>query len=252
MKRFFCFILIGLTLVSLISTSCVQKSNKILVATDATYPPFEYMDEKTREIVGFDIDLMKAIAQKENLEIEFIDVRFEPLLEGMAQGKYDAAISAISITEKRSKDMLFSDPYFVSGHVITVQKDNTIITGKDSLAGKVVGVKTDTTSAIEVSKMYDVTIKAYVDYEEPFQALMNGKIDAVVSDDIFALSIVNENPTKIKIAGEPFTQEYYGIAVSMNKTELLERINTGLKAVKSEGAIEELFKKWVGEVPSPN
>jgi len=247
MKRFLGFVLIGLILVSMVSTSCAHKTTKILVATDATYPPFEYVDEKTKEIIGFDIDLMKAIAQTENLEIEFIDVRFEPLLEGMAQGKYDAAISAISITEKRRPDMLFSDSYFMAGHVITVRKDNATITGKDSLVGKIVGVKAGTTSAIEVSEMYDVTMKTYADYEEPFQALMNGEIDAVVSDNIFAFDIVNKNPTRLKLAGESFTHEHYGIAVSRNKTELLERINTGLNAVKSEGLIEELSKKWLGQ-----
>jgi ABC-type amino acid transport substrate-binding protein len=245
LKRFLLLVLVGLLAVSLVLTSCSQKANKVLVATDATYPPFEYVDEKSGEIIGFDIDLMKAIAQKENLEIEFIDVRFEPLLEDMAQGKYDAAIAAISITEERQKDMLFSDPYFVAGHVITVRKDNTTITGKDSLMGKTVGVKTGTTGAIEISEMHDVNMKSYADYEEPFQALMDGEIDAVVSDNIFALNYVSENPDRLKIAGEPFTKEYYGIAVAKNKTELLAKINAGLKAVKSEGLIENLSQKWL-------
>ena len=245
------FALISLTLFSTLSNSCAHESTKILVATDATYPPFEYVGEETGEIIGFDIDLMKAIAEKENLEIEFIDVRFEPLLEGMAQGKYDAAISAISITEKRRQDMLFSDSYFVAGHVITVRKDNTTITGKDSLLGKVVGVKAGTTSALEVSEMHDVTMKTYADYEEPFHALMNGEIDAVVSDDIFALGFIDRNPTKLKLAGEPFTEEYYGIVVATNKTELLDRINAGLQAVKGEGLIEELSTKWISEVQTP-
>jgi polar amino acid transport system substrate-binding protein len=244
-NRFLLFVLVGLLAVSPVLTSCFQKANKVLVVTDATYPPFEYVDEKTSEIIGFDIDLMKAIAQKENFEIEFMDVRFEPLLEDMAQGKYDAAISAISITEERKKDMLFSDPYFVAGHVITVRKDNTTITGKDSLKGKTVGVKTGTTSAVEISEMHDVTMKTYADYKEPFQALMNGEIDAVVSDNIFALNYVAKNPDKLKIAGEPFTQEYYAIAVAKNKTELLAKINAGLKTVKSEGLIEELSQKWL-------
>ncbi|MFC2050424.1 basic amino acid ABC transporter substrate-binding protein [Chloroflexota bacterium] len=245
MKRFLLLVIVGLMAVSLVLTSCSQKANRVLVVTDATYSPFEYVDEETGEIIGFDIDLMKAIAEKENFEIEFMDIRFESLLEDMAQGKYDAAIAAISITEERKKDMLFSDPYFVAGHVITVSKDNTTITGKDSLKGKTVGVKSGTTGAIEVSEMHDVNVKPYADYEEPFQALMDGKIDAVVSDNIFALNYVSENPDKLRIAGEPFTQEYYGIAVAKNKTELLAKINAGLKAVKSEGLIEELSQKWL-------
>ena len=245
MKRFLLLVLVGLLAVSLILTSCSQKAEGVLVATDATYPPFEYVDEETGDIIGFDIDLMKAIAEKENLEIEFIDVRFEPLLEGMAQGKYDAAISSISITEERQNDMLFSDPYFVVGHVVTVHKDNTSITGKDSLTGKVVGVAIASTSAAEMSEMEDVTIKAYIEYGAAFNDLMNGVIDAVVSDDPIAINYVCRNPDKLRIVGEPFTPEYYGIAVAKNKAKLLAKINAGLKRVKSQGLMEELSHKWL-------
>lgn len=153
MKRSLLFVLIGLLVVSILSISCNQTPVKIRVATITTYPPFEYIDEQTGQLVGFDIDLMNAIAEKENLEVEFIKVSFEPLLESMAQGKYDAAIAAISITYERREDMLFSDPYFATGQVITVRKDETIITNKDSLMGKVVGVETGSTSAAKISEM---------------------------------------------------------------------------------------------------
>jgi polar amino acid transport system substrate-binding protein len=245
MKRSLLLVLIWLLLVSIMATSCSQQATKVRVATNATYPPFTYIDEQTGQIVGFDIDLIKAIAQKENLEIEFVDVAFKPLLEDMAQGKYDTAISAISITEGRKKDMLFSDPYFVAGHVVTVRKDNTSITGKDNLVGKVIGVEIGSTSADSVSEMAGVTIKDYVDYGSAFNDLMNGVVDAVVSDNTIAVNYVTENPDKLRIAGEPFTQEYYGIAVAKNKAELLARINAGLKAVKREGLIEKLTQKWL-------
>jgi polar amino acid transport system substrate-binding protein len=244
-KRFLLSVLIGLLAVSLVLPSCSQEATKVLVVTDATYPPFEYVDEETGDIIGFDIDLMKAIAEKENLEIEFIDERFEPLLEDMAQGKYDAAISAISITEERQKDMLFSDPYFMVKHVVTVHKDNTSITGKDSLTGKVVGVGMGSTSAADMSEMEGVIIKAYSEYGSAFDDLMNGVIDAVVSDDPIAINYAIRNPDKLRIVGEPFTPEYYGIAVAKNKAKLLAKINAGLKRVKRQGLIEELAKKWL-------
>jgi len=101
MKRSLCLVLISLLAVSMVLTSCAQKTTKIVVATDATWPPFEYVNEQTKEIEGFDIDLLKAIAEKENLEIEFKNVAWDPLLAGMAQGTYDAAISSISITAER-------------------------------------------------------------------------------------------------------------------------------------------------------
>jgi polar amino acid transport system substrate-binding protein len=245
MKRSLLFVLIGLLVVSMVLISCNQTPTKIRVATNATYPPFTYIDEQTGQIVGFDIDLMNAIAEKENLKIEFINVDFKPLLEGMAQSKYDAAISAISITDGRQKDMLFSDPYFLTGHVVTVRKDDTSITGKDTLTGKVVGVETGSTSAASVSEMEGVTVKDYVDFMAAFDDLMNGVIEAIVSDNTIASNYVANYPDKLKIAGEPFTQEYYGIAIAKNKPELLTKINAGLNTVKSEGLIEELTQKWL-------
>ncbi len=245
MKRCLWFVLIGLMVASIISISCSQTPEKIRVATNATYPPFTYIDKQSDQLVGFDINLMNLITEKENLEVEFVNVKFEKLLEGMDLGIYDAAISAISITEARQKDMLFSEPYFVTGHVVTVFIENNAITGKDSLTGKVVGVETGSTSATDVSEMDGVTAKYYVDFQTAFDDLMNNKIDAVVSDKTIASYYVANYPDKLKIVGEPFTQENYGIAVDKNKPELLAKINAGLAALKAEGMLDQLTLKWI-------
>lgn len=244
MKRSLLLILITLLMLSILSISCSQTPEKIRVATNATYPPFTYIDNEGN-FTGFDINLMFLIAEKENLQVEFINVNRQPLLDGMAQGKYDAAISALSITEERQKDMLFSKPYFVSGHVVTVFIQNNTITGKDSLVGKVVGVETGSTSAADVNEMQGVTAKHYTDFPTAFDDLMNGKIDAVVSDNTIASIYMANYPGKLKIVGEPFTQENYGIAVAKNKPELLEKINAGLEAIEAEGLLDELTQKWL-------
>jgi ABC-type amino acid transport substrate-binding protein len=235
-------ILLGLSLATI---SCGQETGKIIIATNATHPPFTYTDKNTSEMVGYDIDLIKAIAKKAALNIEFVNVKFESLLEGMAKQQYDAAIGAISITENRKKDMLFSDSYFMAGHVITLRTDNTAITGKESLPGKTVGVQTGTTSAIDVSEIKGANMKAYADYVLAFQALMDSAVDAVVSDDTIALGYVSQNPTKIKITGASFSLENYGIAVNKNKPELLSKINAGLKSLKNEGFLDQLSQKWL-------
>jgi polar amino acid transport system substrate-binding protein len=245
MKRLLCLALISLLAVSMVLTSCAQKTTKIRVATDATWPPFESVNETTKEIEGFDIDLLKAIAEKENLEIEFINVAWDPLLAGVAQGTYDAAISSISITEERQKVMLFSDPYFAAGQLIAVRIDNTSITGKSSLSGKTVGVQLGTTGNIEVDNIQGATAKPYDDIGLAFQDLMNGQIDAVVADNPLVLSYVGKNSTKLKTVGVVFSAENYGIAVAKDKEDLLKKINSGLKKVKAEGIIETLSKKWL-------
>jgi len=244
MKHLFWYVLIGLVLFALLS-GCGQGTAKIRVATDATWPPFEYVDEETMEIVGFDIDLMTAIAEKEGLEIEFINVAWDPLLAGIAQCQYDAAISSISILPERVGKMLFSDPYFEAGQLVAVRIDNTDIADKDDLGGKVVGAQIGTTGSFEVDKIAGATLKTYDDIGLAFQDLMNGQIDAVVADNPLALGYVGKNPDKLKNAGGVFTEENYGIAVAKGKTELLEKINKGLRVVKAAGLIEQLSQKWL-------
>jgi polar amino acid transport system substrate-binding protein len=245
MKRLFWVVLVGLILLAMVP-GCSQGEAKIRIATDATWPPFEYVDEETMEIVGFDIDLMTAIAEKEGLDIEFLNVAWDPLLAGVAQCQYDAAISSITITFERAEEMLFSDPYFAAGQIVTVRIDNTDITGKDDLAGKVAGAQIGTTGSFEIEKIESATLKTYDDIGLAFQDLMNGQIDAVVADNPLALEYVGKNSDKLKTAGEAFTSEFYGIAVCKDNPELQAQINSGLAAVKAQGLIEELVDKWLG------
>ncbi len=247
MKRQISIIIMGLLVLSLALSACAGAAEKtvVRVATDATWPPFEMVDETSKQIVGFDIDLLKAVAEKGGFEIEFINVAFDPLLAGISQCQYDAAISAMTITDERKVTMGFSDPYFAAGQVVTVRADNSDITGIETLVGKTVGSQIGTTGAIEVGNMSGVTLKTYDDVGLAFQDLMNGQIDAVVADNPLALGYVGQNPDKLKTTGAVFTNEDYGIAVCKTNTELLEKINKGLAAVKAEGLIDELTKKWL-------
>lgn len=220
---------------------------KITVATDATWPPFEMVNETTKEIEGFDIDLLNAIAEKAGLEVEYVNVAFDPLLAGMATCQYDAAISAMTITEERAKDFLFTDPYFEAGQVVTVRTDNTDIASKDDLSGKTVGAQIGTTGAIEAGKIEGSTLKTYDDVGLAFQDLMNGQVDAVIADNPLALGYVAKNAGQIKTVGEVFTDENYGIAVCKNKPEIQARLNEGLAAVQAEGLIETLVAKWLSQ-----
>jgi polar amino acid transport system substrate-binding protein len=218
---------------------------KVTIATDATWPPFEYIDETSKAIIGFDIDLMNAIAAKANLEVEFVNVAWDALLAGVAQCQYDAAISSISITEERKANMLFSDPYYTVGQQIVVAADNTDITGVNSLKGKRVGAQISTTGAELVSGIEGAELVNFNTIGLAFQALMNGDVDAVVADNVMALGYVGKYPDKLKAVGEPLTGESIGIAVCKTKPELLAKINAGLAAVLDEGIIETLNAKWV-------
>lgn len=246
MKRSLWLVLTGLILVSLLLPACGPAgTKKITVATDATWPPFEYVDETTQQIIGLDVDLIKAIAADQGLEIELVNVPWDSLLAGMAQCQYDISISAMTITEERKQSFNFSDPYFAAGQVVTVQASNTTINGKSDLPGKTVGVQLGTTGDIEAQNMTGVTVKNYDDIGLAFQDLINGQIDAVIADNPLALGYVGQNPTALKTVGEVFTDEYYGIAVCKTNTALLEKINRGLANVKAQGLIDQLTEKWI-------
>jgi ABC-type amino acid transport substrate-binding protein len=219
-------------------------SSKVVVATDATWAPFEFVDEKTKDIVGFDIDLMNAIAKEGGFQVEYKNVPFDPLLAGMASGQYDAAISSITITDERSKNMLFSAPYFAAGQLVVVQNANTTIKSQADLKGKKVGAQVGTTGADEAQNL-GATLKTYDDIGSAYLDLVNGQIEAVVADNPLAVGYVKKYDGKIKSVGQPFTNEQYGIAVKKGNADLLAKINKGLKAVQDKGLISQYEQKWM-------
>ncbi|MEJ5309834.1 MAG: basic amino acid ABC transporter substrate-binding protein [Anaerolineae bacterium] len=238
--------LLAVMLVTSLLTGCQSKSKKIVVATDATWPPMEYIDEN-KEIVGFDIDLMNAIAKEAGLEVEYRNVAWDGIFAGLAAGEYDAVISSVTITDERKQQYDFSEPYINAGQIVVVQAGSDI-TGPDALSGRTVGAQISTTGAFAVQEMEGVTLKEYDEVGLAFEDLVAGRIDAVVCDTPVAADFAlqrEEYRAKLKIVGESFTEEYYGILVQKGNTELLAKINEGLAAVKEKGIDKELEKKWL-------
>lgn len=228
----------------LLSACTSSATTKVRVASDATWPPFEMVDEATKELTGFDIEMMSAIAKETGLDIEFVNVGFDPLLAGMAQCQYDAAISALTITPERQASMLFSDPYLNAGQIVTVQIDNSTINSKDDLSGKTVGAQIGTTGAMEVEAISGATLTTFDTVDLAYMALQNGQIDAVVADSPTAAGFVAANADKLKMVGSVFTDENYGIAVCKTNTDLLAKINEGLAAIKANGTFDALLDKY--------
>lgn len=246
MKRSTLIVVSLLVIASLVLAGCGStKGEKVTIATNAEFAPFEYVDETSKEMVGFDIDLIKAVAEKANIEIEIQNTGFDAMLAGVSQCQYDAAIAAITITEDRQKEMTFSDPYINAGQVVVIKIGNEEITGKDSLIGKTVGAQIGTTGAEEVKNLGDVTLKTYDTYEFAMLDLINGQIDAVVVDYPTALGFIGKNSDKIQTIGDVFTNESYGIAVCNTNKDLLAKLNAGLKAAIEDGTVASLEQKWL-------
>lgn len=246
MKKSIIFIFAALIMVILVVVACAPaaQGKKLTVAIDASYPPFELLNEKTGQPEGFSVDLMNAVAANTGLNFEWVNVSFDKVLAGVASCQYDMACSSISITEERKKDMLFSDPINSGGQVVIVRKDNTDIKGKESLAGKTVAAQTAATSAIEANKMPDVKLKTYATIVLVFQNLMDGQCDAAIADNEVSAFFTAKYPDKLKIVGPMFTDEKDGIAVCKRNEYLLPKINAALKALKEDGTIDKLKGKW--------
>jgi len=223
--------------------------NVLKVASDASYPPFENVDAK-KQIVGFDVDLLTAIAKSQGLDVTFTNENFSTIFAKLAQGDYDAVISAATITEERSKTVDFSNPYFISSQSITVRKaDISKYKTLDDLAGLKIGVQKGTTGEeLVTGKVKNATASGYELAPQALQALSNKDVDAVVIDTPVALNIIAEQPELgLAVVAKDLTAENYGIAIRKDCAEVLNKINAGLRAVVADGTYNTIYKKYFGE-----
>lgn len=219
---------------------------KIVVATDATWPLMEMMD-KNNAIVGFDIDLLNAVAKEVGLTVEYQNTPWDKIFEGLEAGKYDAIISSVTITDERRKKYDFTDSYFSAGQILVAPTASPARAPAD-LKGSKIGAQSDTTGAMIVKRTPGVELKAYDDIQAAFADLASGRIHGVICDTPAAANYVFQNPLykgKFKIASAPLTQEPYGIVVKKGNQALLDQLNKGIKAVKAKGIDKQLEKKWL-------
>lgn len=254
MKKGFKIALVVLLMMGLVlATGCSSdkgdgKEKTYYVGTEPTFPPFEFKDEATGEITGFDIDLIKAIAEDQGLKIEIQNLGFDALVPALQSGNIDIAASGMSITEERKLEVDFSDAYIDAGLAIAVPGDNETIAGVEDLEGKVVAVQIGTTGAKKAQELKDAgtikEIKTFNTVDVVMLELINGGVDAVINDKPVTEAYMAKQEGKIKIVGEVLESDSYGFAIKKGNTELLEKINTGLKNVIESGKFAEIQAKY--------
>jgi ABC-type amino acid transport substrate-binding protein len=221
-------------------------SEPLTVGSDIPYPPFE--QGKPGNYTGFDIELMEAIAGKIGRTAEFQDTSFETIFRDVAQGKFEAVISAATITPEREKAVAFSDPYYLSEQAILVNEGSSI-TGLKDLEGKTVGAQQGTTGLeLGKEKANAGELRPYPEGPDAVNALKSGTVEAVIIDAPVAQNAV-EKSGGVEIAEKVPTEESYGIAVALDNTELLEEINQGLKEVEEDGSYTKIYEKWFHLAP---
>lgn len=221
---------------------------KIIFATDATWPPMEFVNE-SKEVVGYAIDFMTAAGKEAGFTPVFKNTAWDGIFAGLAANKYDAIVSSVSITEERKKAMDFSEPYFTVRQALIVNKES-VATSLADLKGQKVGGQIGTTGYFAIKAAEGVEAKSYDEIGLAMEDLNVGRIAAVVCDDPVAANYaLNQYKETMKIAAvmETGDVENYGVPVKKGNTELLELINKGIAAVKAKGLDVELKKKWIGQ-----
>ncbi|RDV84663.1 basic amino acid ABC transporter substrate-binding protein [Ammonifex thiophilus] len=260
MKKLWSSLCMGLVLVTAIlfsgcgapgsKTAAESQKSKYVVATEASFAPFEFRDDKTGQITGFDIDLMKALAATQGFDVEFKDMGFDGIIAAVKTGSVDMAISAISIDEERKKQVNFSLPYYQSGLRVAVRADNQDIKTLKDLEGKKIAAQLGTTGAKFAKSIPGAKVVEFNTANDAFMELINGGVDAFINDYPVTAYFIKQGHPEVKVVKDIcINSEFYGIAVPKNRPELLQQINEGLKKLKENGQYAEIYRRWFGEDP---
>ncbi len=218
-----------------------------VVAADATWPPFETLDEN-KNVVGYAIDYINAVAKAAGIEIEVRNTAWDGIFAALGSNQCDIIASSVTITEDRKKVMAFTDPYHVNYQALVVREDSDINSFKD-LTGKTAGGQIGTTGMLFLPDLNkDATAKTYDEVGLAMEDLKNGRIDAVVCDDLVAYNYAEKSKDyagQLKIVEKSDFSEDFGFALRKDDAELLAKLNEGIKKVKEDGTQNALIEKWL-------
>lgn len=214
---------------------------KIVMVTNAEFPPYEYHENNT--IVGIDADIARAIADQMGMELEIQDMAFDSLIPAIQSGKADFAAAGMTVNEERLRNVDFTETYAEAAQVIIVKEGSAIAAPAD-LTGKKIGVQTGTTGDIYADDVENAEVQRFNKGMEAVMALTQDKLDAVIIDREPAKVFVKENEG-LKILDEAFTEEEYAIAIKKGNTELLEKMNAAIKELKESGELQKIVDKYI-------
>ena len=245
------FLLVLVITLSLGFSTLVSAQGTLKVATEAGFMPFEYVGAENGELLGFDMDLIRAIGQTLGLEVQIDNISWDGLIPALLNNNYDAVIAGVTITPERQANVNFSNPYFESVLTIVTKENVTNIASLADLTGKIAAVQISTTGDFTASDLQDEGglkgLSRFDTVSDAMQAVIIGAADVVVVDLPVAEAYLAANPAApLKSVGPVSANEYYGIAVNKNNTDLLEQINAALAELEDNGTYQEIFEKWFG------
>ena len=221
------------------------QAQELVVGSSATYRPFAY-ESPTKEIVGYDVDIIKAVAQKAGLKIKIVNTPWTGIFAALNNGDVDLVISGVTINDKRKQSYDFTAPYFEARQLIAVPQSSNVKSLQD-LAGKKVGVVTGSTGDDISSRAFGKTnpdIRRFESTPVVISELANSGLDAAIGDNGVIAFRVQEHKTLKTVSDPSFPKEYFGIVVKQGNKALQDKLNAGLAAIKADGSYATSYKKW--------
>ena len=232
-------------LLTLMFSSAYAQTKELVVGSSATYRPFAY-ENPAKEIVGYDVDIIKAVAQKAGLHIKIVNTPWTGIFAALNNGDVDLVISGVTINDKRKQSYDFTMPYFEARQLIAVNKDSTAKGLKD-LAGKKIAVVTGSTGDDTASREFGKTnpdIRRFESTPLVISELASGGVDAAIGDN-GVIAFRTQEHKQLKTVNDPsFPKEYFGIVVKQGNKALLDKLNAGMTAIKADGSYAQIHKKW--------
>lgn len=234
-----------------VASFAANAAEALRVGTHPTFAPFEFLDSSTREYVGFDMDMIREIGKRMNVDIQFVNMGFDGLIPALMTNNIDIVVSGVTITEERKKRVDFCDPYYEAGQGLMIRAGEEAKYQKlEDLHNKTIAVQIGTTGAEVAKGIPGTKIKAFNTSAEAFMDLKMKGSDAVITDRpvIGYFFVANARAAKgLKQQPMKFDSEYFGFAVKKGNKELLDKVNAAMKSMKDDGTYQKLYSKWFGE-----
>lgn len=257
MKKLFAVLLAAIMLLAMVacgndnpdptpSPDPTPDTKTLYMATEGTFPPYEYYDGD--KLVGIDVDVANAIAEKLGMKLEVVDIAFDSIVSGVQAGKYDMGMAGMTVNEERLEKVNFSDSYATGIQVVIVKEGGKVKSLDDMAAdGVIIGTQSGTTGFTYASGDFgDEKVKGFTKTTDAVAALINGQVDCVMLDNEPAKALVAANPDAgLSILDTAYTVEDYAIAINKQNTDLLNQINAALAELKADGTLQGIIDKYI-------
>ncbi|WP_353815886.1 amino acid ABC transporter substrate-binding protein [Agromyces sp. SYSU T00266] len=222
------------------------QAGTLTVATEGTYRPFSYHEDGSGDLVGYDVEVAEAVAEKLGLEIAFQETQWDAIFAGLDAGRFDAIANQVSITPEREEQYLFSTPYTISRGVVVVNEGDGSISSFDDLAGKTTA-QSLTSNWYELATESGANVEAVEGWAQAVALLEQGRVDATINDQLTFLDYVNTTPdAAIEVAAETDETSESALALTQDKEALVAAIDEALAELAADGTLAELGEKYFG------